>query len=150
MEKSLNTKEVKIKFKDPKVYEKFNHIEVGDWIDLRTIDVVTLKKGQFRKVDLGVAMELPAGYEALLVPRSSTFKNYGVLQANSMAVIDNSFCGDDDYWSFLVLATEDVTIPKGARICQFRIMKNQPKIDFKVVDKLDNDNRGGMGSTGTM
>ncbi|MDU2116010.1 MAG: deoxyuridine 5'-triphosphate nucleotidohydrolase [Peptoniphilus lacydonensis] len=150
MEKSLNTKEVKIKFKDPKVYEKFNHIEVGDWIDLRTIDVVTLKKGQFRKVDLGVAMELPAGYEALLVPRSSTFKNYGVLQANSMAVVDNSFKGDDDYWSFLVLATEDVTIPKGARICQFRIMKNQPKIDFKVVDKLDNDNRGGMGSTGTM
>ncbi len=150
MEKSLNTKEVKIKFKDPKVYEKFNHIEVGDWIDLRTIDVVTLKKGQFRKVDLGVAMELPAGYEALLVPRSSTFKNYGVLQANSMAVVDNSFKGDDDYWSFLVLATEDVTIPKGARICQFRIMKNQPKINFKVVDKLDNDNRGGMGSTGTM
>lgn len=150
MEKSLNTKEIKIKFKDPKVYEEFNHIEVGDWIDLRTIDVVTLKKGQFRKVDLGVAMELPAGYEALLVPRSSTFKNYGVLQANSMAVIDNSFCGDDDYWSFLVLATEDVTIPKGARICQFRIMKNQPQIDFKVVDKLGNENRGGMGSTGTM
>lgn len=150
MEKSLNTKEIKIKFKDPKVYEEFNHIEVGDWIDLRTIDVVTLKKGQFRKVDLGVAMELPAGYEALLVPRSSTFKNYGVLQANSMAVIDNSFCGDDDYWSFLVLATEDVTIPKGVRICQFRIMKNQPQIDFKVVDKLGNENRGGMGSTGTM
>lgn len=150
MEKSLNTKEIKIKFKDPKVYEEFNHIEVGDWIDLRTIDVVTLKKGQFRKVDLGVAMELPVGYEALLVPRSSTFKNYGVLQANSMAVIDNSFCGDDDYWSFLVLATEDVTIPKGARICQFRIMKNQPQIDFKVVDKLGNENRGGMGSTGTM
>lgn len=150
MEKSLNTKEIKIKFKDPKVYEEFNHIEVGDWIDLRTIDVITLKKGQFRKVDLGVAMELPAGYEALLVPRSSTFKNYGVLQANSMAVIDNSFCGDDDYWSFLVLATEDVTIPKGARICQFRIMKNQPQIDFKVVDKLGNENRGGMGSTGTM
>lgn len=150
MEKSLNTKEIKIKFKDPKVYEEFNHIEVGDWIDLRTIDVVTLKKGQFRKVDLGVAMELPAGYEALLVPRSSTFKNYGVLQANSMAVVDNSFKGDDDYWSFLVLATEDVTIPKGARICQFRIMKNQPQIDFKVVDKLGNENRGGMGSTGTM
>lgn len=150
MEKSLNTKEIKIKFKDPKVYKEFNHIEVGDWIDLRTIDIVTLKKGQFRKVDLGVAMELPAGYEALLVPRSSTFKNYGVLQANSMAVIDNSFCGDDDYWSFLVLATEDVTIPKGARICQFRIMKNQPQIDFKVVDKLGNENRGGMGSTGRM
>ncbi len=150
MEKSLNTKEVKIKFKDPKVYEEFNHIEVGDWIDLRTIDVVTLKKGQFRKIDLGVAMELPVGYEALIVPRSSTFKNYGVLQANSMAVVDNSFKGNDDYWSFLVLATEDVTIPKGARICQFRIMKNQPQIDFKVVDKLDNENRGGMGSTGKM
>lgn len=150
MEKSLNTKEIKIKFKDPKVYEEFNHIEVGDWIDLRTNDVVTLKKGQYRAIDLGVAMELPKGYEAWIVPRSSTFKNYGVLQANSMAVVDNSFCGNDDILRFLALATKDVTIPKGTRICQFRIMENQPQIDFKVVDKLENENRGGIGSTGTM
>lgn len=150
MEKSLNTKEIKIKFKDPKIYKEFNHIDVGDWIDLRTNDVITIKKGQYRMIDLGVAMELPKGYEALLVPRSSTFKNYGVLQANSVAVVDNSFKGNADYWSFLVLATKDVTIPKGTRICQFRIIENQPKIEFKVVDKLENKNRGGIGSTGTI
>lgn len=150
MEKLSQTKEIKIKFKDPEIYKEFNHIKVGDWIDLRTIDVVTIKKGQYRMIDLGVAMELPKRYEALLVPRSSTFKNYGVLQANSVAVVDNSFKGNSDYWSFLVLATKDVTIPKGTRICQFRIIENQPKIEFKVVDKLENKNRGGIGSTGTI
>lgn len=101
-------------------------------------------------IDLGVAMELPKGYEALLVPRSSTFKNYGVLQANNIGIFDNFFKGDEDYWNFLVLATRDVTIPKGTRICQFRIIENQPQINFKVVDKLDNKNRGGIGSTGTV
>lgn len=150
MEKLSEVKEIKIKFKDPKIYKEFNHIEVGDWIDLRTIDVVTIKKGQYRMIDLGVAMELPKGYEALLVPRSSTFKNYGVLQANNIGIFDNFFKGDEDYWNFLVLATRDVTIPKGTRICQFRIIENQPQINFKVVDKLDNKNRGGIGSTGTM
>lgn len=150
MEKLSQTKEIKIKFKDPEIYKEFNHIEVGDWIDLRTIDVVTIKQGQYRMIDLGVAMELPKGYEALVVPRSSTFKKYGVLSANSLGVIDNSFCGDSDYWNFLVWATRDVTIPKGTRICQFRIMKNQPEIKFIEVDKLDNENRGGIGSTGTI
>lgn len=150
MEKLSQTKEIKIKFKDPEIYKEFNHIEVGDWIDLRTIDVVTIKQGQYRMIDLGVAMELPKGYEALVVPRSSTFKKYGVLSANSLGVIDNSFCGDSDYWNFLVWATRDVTIPKGTRICQFRIIENQPKIEFKVVDKLENKNRGGIGSTGTI
>ena len=91
MEKLSEVKEIKIKFKDPKIYKEFNHIEVGDWIDLRTIDVVTIKKGQYRMIDLGVAMELPKGYEALLVPRSSTFKNYGVLQANNIGIFDNFF-----------------------------------------------------------
>lgn len=150
MEKSLNTKEIKIKFKDPKVYEEFNHIEVGDWIDLRTNDVVAIKKGQYRAIDLGVAMELPAGFEAWVAPRSSTFKKYGILQVNNIGIFDNAFKGNEDYWNFLALATRDVTIPKGTRICQFRIMENQPQIDFKVVDKLNNENRGGIGSTGTM
>lgn len=86
MEKSLNTKEIKIKFKDPKVYEEFNHIEVGDWIDLRTIDVVTIKKGEFKMIDLGVAMELPEGFEAWVVPRSSTFKNFGLMCVNSVGM----------------------------------------------------------------
>lgn len=149
-EKCLDTQEIKIKFKDKEVYKEFNHIEVGDWIDLRTIDYVTIKEGQYRMIDLGVAMELPKGYEALVVPRSSTFKKYGILQANSAAVIDNSFCGNSDYWNFLVWATRNVTIPKGARICQFRIMKNQPEIKFIEVEKLENENRGGIGSTGEM
>lgn len=150
MEKSLDTKEIKIKFKDPSVYKEFNHIEVGDWIDLRTNDIVTIKKGEFKMIDLGVAMELPVGFEAWVAPRSSTFKNFGLLQVNNIGIFDNSFKGNEDYWNFLVLATEDVTIPKGARICQFRIMENQPQIEFKVVDKLNNENRGGIGSTGTM
>lgn len=150
MEKLSEVKEIKIKFKDPKIYKEFNHIEVGDWIDLRTIDVVTIRKGEFKMIELGVAMELPAGFEAWVVPRSSTFKNFGLLQVNSPAIIDNSFKGNSDYWSFLVLANANVTIPKGTRICQFRIVENQPTIEFKVVDKLDNKNRGGIGSTGTM
>lgn len=150
MEKSLNTQEIKIKFKDPDVYKEFNYIEVGDWIDLRTNDVVTIKKGEFKMIDLGVAMELPKGFEAWVAPRSSTFKNFGLLQVNSPAIIDNSFKGDSDYWNFLVFAKANVTIPKGTRLCQFRIMENQPQINFKVVDKLNNENRGGIGSTGTM
>lgn len=150
MEKCSDMKKIKIKFTDEKVYEEFNNISVGDWIDLKTIDIVTIKEGQFRMIDLGVAMELPEGYEAWIVPRSSTFMKYGVLQANSIAIIDNSFRGNDDVLRFLVWATRDVTIPKGTRICQFRIMKNQPEIDFIKVDKLENKNRGGIGSTGEM
>lgn len=150
MEKCSDMKKIKIKFTDEKVYEEFNNISVGDWIDLKTIDIVTIKEGQFRMIDLGVAMELPEGYEAWIVPRSSTFMKYGVLQANSIAIIDNSFRGNDDVLRFLVWATRDVTIPKGTRICQFRIMKNQPEIDFIKVDKLENENRGGIGSTGEM
>lgn len=150
MEKCLDMKKIKIKFTNEKIYKEFNNISVGDWIDLRTTDIVTIKKGQFKMIDLGVAMELPKGYEAWIVPRSSTFMKYGVLQANSIAIIDNSFKGDEDVLRFLVWATRDVTIPKGTRICQFRIMKNQPKIDFIKVDKLENENRGGIGSTGEM
>lgn len=147
-EKYLNKQKIKIKFTDEKLYEDFNTIDVGDWIDLKTTDMVTLREGQFRMIDLGVAMELPKGYEAWIVPRSSTFMKYGILQANNLAIIDNVFCGDADLWKFLVLATRNVTIPKGTRICQFRIMENQPQIEFQVVDKLNNKNRGGIGSTG--
>ncbi|MBU5669590.1 deoxyuridine 5'-triphosphate nucleotidohydrolase [Peptoniphilus sp. MSJ-1] len=148
MDKSLNKEKINIKFTDKKVYKEFNHIEVGDWIDLRTTDIITIREGQFKMIDLGVAMELPKGYEAWVAPRSSTFLKYGILQANSIAIIDNSYCGDDDYWKFLVLGTRNVTIPKGTRLCQFRIMKNQPEIEFNVVDRLKNKNRGGIGSTG--
>ena len=120
----------------------------SDWIDLRASEEVTLKAGEFRLIPLGVAMELPQGYEAHLVPRSSTFKNYGILQTNSMGVIDCSYCGDNDMWRMPAYATRDVTIEQGARICQFRIMANQPQLQFVKVERLEGADRGGFGSTG--
>ena len=120
----------------------------SDWIDLHTAEEVTLKAGEFRLIPLGVAIALPEGWEAHIVPRSSTFKNYGILQTNSMGVVDCSYCGDNDQWRMPVYATRDVTIEKNARICQFRIMQNQPPLRFTRVERLDGPNRGGFGSTG--
>ena len=120
----------------------------SDWIDLHAAEEVTLKAGEFRLIPLGVAMQLPQGYEAHIVPRSSTFKNYGILQTNSMGVVDCSYCGDNDMWRMPVYATRDVTIEKNARICQFRIMRNQPELAFTRVEHLDGPDRGGFGSTG--
>ena len=120
----------------------------SDWIDLRTAEEVTLKAGEFRLIPLGIAVALPEGYEAHIVPRSSTFKNYGILQTNSMGVVDYSYRGDHDQWKTPVYATRDVTIEKGARICQFRIMKNQPPLVFTRVEHLTGPDRGGFGSTG--
>lgn len=120
----------------------------SDWIDLRAAETVTLKAGEFRLIPLGVAIALPAGYEAHIVPRSSTFKTYGILQSNSMGVVDNTYCGDGDQWRFPAYATRDVTVEKGARICQFRVMENQPPLEFVSVERLDGPDRGGFGSTG--
>lgn len=120
----------------------------SDWIDLQLAESVTLRAGEFRLLPLGVAIALPEGYEAHVVPRSSTFKNYGILQANSMGVVDNSYCGDNDQWRFPAYATRDVTLEKGLRLCQFRVMEHQPRLDFIAVDHLDGQDRGGFGSTG--
>lgn len=120
----------------------------SDWIDLRAAETVTLKAGEFRLIPLGVAIALPAGYEAHIVPRSSMFKTYGILQTNSMGVVDNTYCGDGDQWRFPAYATRDVTVEKGARICQFRIMENQPPLEFVSVERLYGPDRGGFGSTG--
>lgn len=129
--------------------EKLRYIDgKSDWIDLRAAEDITLKQGEFKLVPLGVAMQLPASYEAHVVPRSSTFKNFGVLQVNSMGVIDASYCGDNDQWFMPVLAMRDTEIHVNDRICQFRIMKNQPQIDFELVEHLDGEDRGGFGSTG--
>jgi dUTP pyrophosphatase len=136
---------IKYKHKDAKRIEK---IPQGDWIDLRADETVELKKGEFKLIPLGVAMELPEGYEAHVAPRSSTFKNYGTIMTNSVAVIDASYKGNEDYWFCPVYATRDTKIERGDRICQFRIMKKQPTIIFKEVEKLENENRGGHGSTG--
>ena len=120
----------------------------SDWIDLLASETVELKEGEFKLIPLGVAMELPAGYEAHLVPRSSTFKNYGILQTNSCGIVDGSYCGDEDMWRMPVYATRDTVIHENDRICQFRIVENQPRVTFDEVVSLDNESRGGFGSTG--
>lgn len=132
-----------------KQMSRIEKISKGDWIDLRLAETVTLKKGEYQLLSLGVSIKLPKGYEALVAPRSSTFKNYGILMANSIGIIDETYCGTGDIWKFPALATRDITIPTDTRIAQFRIIKHQPKIEFILADKLDNSNRGGIGSTGT-
>lgn len=120
----------------------------GDWVDLRAAEDVDLKAGEFKLISLGVAMKLPEGYEAHIVPRSSTFKNWGILQTNHMGVIDNSYCGDGDVWKFPAFATRDTLIEKNSRICQFRIVRKMEDVRFDTVAMLGNVNRGGFGSTG--
>ena len=133
---------IRIKYFTDKI-DKLEYIDgKSDWIDLRASETVELKAGEFKLIPLGVAMELPKGYEAHVVPRSSTFKNYGLLQVNSCGIIDGS------YWRMPVYATRDTVVNLNDRICQFRIMQNQPQIVFQEVNALRNSNRGGFGSTG--
>lgn len=120
----------------------------SDWIDLRAAEHVFLKKGEFRLIHLGVAMKLPEGYEAHIVPRSSTFKNFGIIQANHMGVVDETYCGPNDWWRMPVLAVRDTEIQINDRICQFRIMRHQPELDFEETENLEGTDRGGFGSTG--
>lgn len=120
----------------------------GDWCDLYVYQNINLKKGDFAYIPLGVAMKLPDGYEAILAPRSSTFSRTGLVQTNSIGVIDSSFCGDGDQWLWPAYATRDTSLKKGQRVCQFRIQKIQPQIIFQEVVSLDSENRGGFGSTG--
>lgn len=120
----------------------------SDWIDLRAAQRVEMKTGEFKLIPLGIAMELPNGYEAHVVPRSSTFKNFGIMQTNSMGVIDETYCGDNDQWFFPAYALRDTIIEVNDRICQFRIVEHQPKIFFESVERLNNKDRGGHGTTG--
>lgn len=122
--------------------------EKGDWIDLRAAEDVELKAGESKCISLGVSMKLPDGYEALVIPRSSTFKHWGIIQTNHIGLIDNSYCGNGDIWMFPALATRDVLIEKNSRICQFRIQRKMEDVDLKTVYVLDNVNRGGFGSSG--
>lgn len=135
-----------------KYHEDILPIEVnpkGDWIDLRAAEDVEMKAGDFRLISLGVSMKLPEEYEAHIVPRSSTFKNWSIIQANHMGVVDNSYCGDNDIWKFPAIALENTMISKNDRICQFRIVEKQPKLKFMQVDRLGGEDRGGFGSSGT-
>ena len=122
----------------------------SDWIDLRAAEDVELKAGDFKLISLGVSIQLPTGYEAHVVPRSSTFKHWGILQTNHVGIIDNAYCGDNDIWMFPALATRDVVIEKNSRICQFRLVKNMPKVMITTVEHLNNINRDGFGSSGKM
>lgn len=143
----MHSKEIKIKYL--RTVKPIEIKEKGDWHDLRAAKRVVLKAGEYALVPLGVAMQLPDGYEAHVCPRSSTFKTWGVIQANTMGIIDNSYCGDNDEWHMPVYATRDTEININDRICQFRIAEKQPPIVFVEVEHLGNPNRGGIGSTGT-
>ena len=138
---------VLVKYFDEDI-DKIQKIDKGDWIDLRAAETIELKANQFKLIPLGVAMKLPDGYEAHVVPRSSTYKNFGIIQTNSVGIIDNSYCGDNDQWFFPAFALRDTVINKNDRICQFRIMEKQPAFDIEEVDHLGGEDRGGFGSTG--
>jgi len=139
---------LKVKFEN-EICQDFEFVgEKSDWIDLKTAQDYELKQFEHKLINLGFALQLPDGYEAHIVPRSSTFKNFGILQTNSMGIIDNSYCGDEDYWKLPVIAMRDTVIKKGDRICQFRIIKHQDFFEFEEVDKLNGVDRGGFGSTG--
>ena len=137
-----------IKYHDEEI-EKIEKINIGDWIDLRAAENVYLKEGEYKLISLGISMKLPEGYEAHVVPRSSTYKNWRIIQTNGIGIIDNSYSGNNDIWKMPVKADKDTMINKNDRICQFRIIKKQPQIEFVEVDQLDDVDRGGFGSTGT-
>lgn len=139
--------QIQIKYFDHEI-DKIEKIAKGDWIDLRAAETVSLKAGEFGLINLGIGMKLPDGYEAHIVPRSSTYKKYGVIQTNHMGVVDNSYSGDEDQWKFPAYALRDTVINKNERICQFRIVERQPEFDFVEVEHLDAVSRGGFGSTG--
>lgn len=141
------TKKIKIKYFDDEI-EQIQKISVGDWIDLRSAERVELKAGEYKLLRLGVGMILPDGYEAHVLPRSSTPSKFGIMMANNMGVIDNSYSGDADEWRFPAVAIRNTIIEKGDRIAQFRIVKNQPVIEFEIVEHLNEISRGGIGSTG--
>ena len=138
---------IKIKYFDNEI-DKIEKISKGDLIDLRAAETVEMKKGDFRLFSLGVGMKLPEGYKANVYPRSSTYKNFGIILANSVGQIDNSYSGDEDEWRFPAIALRDTVIHKNDRICQFEIQKIQPEIEFEEVEYLDENSRGGIGSTG--
>lgn len=142
--------QIKIKYFNKNI-DKLKYIggaEKSNWIDLRAAETVILKAGDFALIPLGVAMKLPEGYEAHIAPRSSTFKNYGIIMTNSVGVVDTKFSGDNDQWRMPVYATRDAVIKENDRICQFRIMECQPEIEFEEAERMEDPDRGGFGSTG--
>ena len=149
-------KVIKIKYHSDDI-TKLEKIDIGDWIDLRASEDIFIPCNEYRLISLGISMKLPEGYEAHVAPRSSTFKNYGIIMTNSIGIIDNSYSGTNDIWRFPAYClvpqqiqdgTPGTWIHKNDRICQFRIVKKQPTINFEEVDVLDDTDRSGFGSTG--
>lgn len=151
--------EIKIKYHNGMEQWPIEKFDKGDWIDLRAAEDVEMIHGAFKKISLGVSMQLPEGYHAQLVPRSSTFENFGIVMTNSIGIIDNSYCGDNDVWRFPALCVRaefdaktrepvPIKINKGDRICQFRIVRNSEPVVFNTVETLGNADRNGFGSTG--
>ena len=140
--------EIKVKYFVDGIDELCYVAGKSDWIDLHAAEDVDMKAGEFRLIPLGVAIELPEGYEAHIVPRSSTFKNFGIIQTNHCGIIDESYCGPNDWFYMPAYALRDTVIHVNDRICQFRIEKHQPTISFEEVDHLNGEDRGGIGSTG--
>lgn len=139
---------IKIKYFTDRI-EKLTYIEgKSDWIDLRAAEDIEMKANEFKLIPLGIAMELPKGYEAHIVPRSSAFKNFGIIQTNHHGIVDSSYCGDNDQWFMPAYALRDTKIAVNDRICQFRIIENQPQLSFEEVTSLSAADRGGFGSTG--
>jgi dUTP pyrophosphatase len=156
-----NKEQIRIKYFN-KDLKRIDSIEKGSWIDLRCAKDMRVYAGTWTLIPLGIAMELPVGYEAIVAPRSSTYKNFGLIQSNSIGVIDGvsvdengniipgtGYCGDNDEWCFPAIALKDMELHVNDRICQFRIQKKQPTIEFVEVESLGNADRGGFGSTGT-
>ena len=147
---------IKIKYFDNA--KELNMIEKGNWCDLYANKDIFIPEGEKMMIPLGVAMQLPEGYEAHVVPRSSTFKTWGIIQTNHIGIIDNSYCGDNDQWFYPAYCLEPknfidnqygTLIRKGDKIAQFRIIEVQPKLEFEKVESLGNKDRGGFGSTGS-
>jgi len=128
---------------------KIEKIEKGDWIDLRSAYDYHIEQGDFRLIDLGVSVKVPSGYEMHILPRSSTFKIWGILQINSMGILDESFCGESDIVKMPIYATRESYIKKNDRVCQFRVVEKMPQILITEVEHMTDNPRGGFGSTGT-
>lgn len=141
--------ELKIKYHNDELI-RLKPLVNGDWVDLRAAEEVSLKAGEFKLISLGISVQLPKGYEAHIVPRSSTFMNFGIIQTNHYGVIDESYCGDNDIWKFPAYALRDTKIHVNDRICQFRLYEHQPSLELKEVSKLNGQDRGGFGSTGVL
>lgn len=140
--------EIKVKYFTNVEPIKYIQGTKSDWYDLRSAEDVELKAGEFRLIKLGVGMILPKGYEAHIVPRSSTFKNFGIIQANSVGIVDESYSGENDQWMFPAIALRDTVIHKNDRICQFRIFEHQPEHTMITVEHLNSIDRGGFGTSG--